>query len=88
MRMGQYLIGVAIFASLAAIGSWIAFGPGERAFSGSIGFVAGDVGAIVGRIVFGTGAVIAWLGAIAFAVSGTRNLLGRARASRAAKETE
>jgi hypothetical protein len=73
----QYLIGVAIFATLAAIASWIAFGPGERAVSGSFEFFSGDVGGGMGRIAFGIGAIITWLGAIAFAVSGARKLLAR-----------
>src|SRR5262245_50881912 len=35
MRAVQYLIALAIFVCFGAIGSWIAFGPGERHFSGS-----------------------------------------------------
>lgn len=77
MRAAQYLIGVGIFASFAAVGSWIAFGPGERAFSGSFGFLEGNVGAAIGRIAFGIGAIIVWLATIAFAISGARKLLGR-----------
>lgn len=79
MRAAQYLIGVAIFASLAAIGSWIAFGPGERSFSGSFGSFEGNVGAAIGRSAFGIGAIIAWLATIAFAVSGARKLFGRGK---------
>jgi hypothetical protein len=77
LRVVQYLIGVAILACFGAIGSWIAFGPGERAFSGSLPFVSGDVGAAVGRAAFGIGAVIVWLCAFAFAVSGARRFQGR-----------
>jgi hypothetical protein len=77
MRAGQYLIGLAIFASFAAIGSWIAFGPGERAFSGSFGLFEGNTGAAIGRTAFGIGAVIVWVATIAFAVSGARKLFGR-----------
>ncbi len=79
LRVVQYLMGVAIFASFGAVGSWIAFAPGERAFSGSVGFLSGDIGAIVGRTAFGIGAVIVWLGTIAFAVSGARKLFRRSR---------
>jgi hypothetical protein len=69
-RVAQYLLGVAIFACFALIGSWIAFGPGERAFSGTV-----PVGPTLGRIAFGIGAVILWLGTIGFVISGARKLL-------------
>jgi hypothetical protein len=74
LQVAQYLLGLAIFACFGAIGSWIAFGPGPRTFTGTIA-----VGAILGRIAFGIGAVIIWLGLIGFAVSGARRLFGRAR---------
>jgi hypothetical protein len=69
VRVAQYLIGVTIFACFGLIGSWIAFGPGDRAFSGTV-----PVGTTLGRIMFGIGAVIVWLGLIAYAVSGARKL--------------
>ncbi len=77
LRATQYLIGVAILTSLAAVGSWIAFSQGERAFSGSFGFFSGDVSAAIGRTAFGIGALITWLGTIAFAVAGARKLFSR-----------
>jgi hypothetical protein len=79
LRATQYLMGVAILTSFAAIGSWIAFGQGERAFSGSFGFFSGDVSAAIGRTAFGIGALITWLGTIAFAVSGARKLFRRSQ---------
>jgi hypothetical protein len=79
LRAIQYLMGIAILTSLGAIGSWIAFGQGERAFSGSSGFFSGDVSAAIGRTAFGIGALITWLGTIAFAVSGARKLFGRSQ---------
>jgi hypothetical protein len=79
LRVVQYLIGLTIFATFGATGSWIAFGPGERAFSGSLPFISSASGSAVGRIVFGIGAIIVWIGTIAFAVRGARNLLGRGK---------
>ncbi|HET9414689.1 MAG TPA: hypothetical protein VFO74_11275, partial [Pseudolabrys sp.] len=38
LRAMQYLIGLCIFACFGAISSWIAFGPGERQFSGMFTF--------------------------------------------------
>ena len=78
-RVVQYLIGLAIFASFGAIGSWVAFGPGERVFSGSFLFFSAETNAQIGRTVFGIGAVIVWLCTLAFAVAGARKLLQRNR---------
>lgn len=47
----------AIAALLAAMFSWVAFGPGEREFTGS-GAFTGEIG---GRIAFGLGAILTWL---------------------------
>ncbi len=74
IRIVQYLIGVAIFASFAMMGSWIAFGGGPRQFSGSFMFFDGGTNAMIGRAALGFGAMICWLGTIAFAVSGARKL--------------
>jgi hypothetical protein len=79
LRVVQYLIGLAIFATFGAMASWIAFGPGERVFSGSFSFISGEGGSTVGRAVFGVSAIIVWLATIAFAVLGARKLLGRGR---------
>jgi hypothetical protein len=75
LRVIQYLIGVAIFASFALIGSWIAFGFGPRNFSGSFLFFDGPVSSVIGRTAFGIGAIITWLCTVAFAVSGARKLI-------------
>src|SRR5262245_52679472 len=61
LRAVQYLIGLCIFACFGAISSWIAFGPGERHFSGTLTFVDVATDAATGRIVFGTGAIISWV---------------------------
>jgi hypothetical protein len=70
VRMAQRLIGFAIFVCFALIGSWVAFGPGERQFSGTV-----PVGPTTGRIAFGIGAVIMWVAVIGIAVGGIRKLL-------------
>lgn len=79
MRLIQYLIGVAIFASFAMIGSWIALGGDERGFSGGIPFVGRDTNISIARVAFGIGAIICWLATIGYAVSGARKLLGRGK---------
>ncbi|HEY7459094.1 MAG TPA: hypothetical protein VH765_10100 [Xanthobacteraceae bacterium] len=77
MRVVRYLIMLAIFASFGAIGSWVAFGPGDRAFSLSMPFFSGPASEMIGRAAFGIGAIVVWLCTIAIAVSGARKLLGR-----------
>ena len=76
LRVAQYLIGVAIFASLALTGTWIAFGGEAPQFSASFGWITGGPGAGIGRVVFGLGALIVWIATIGFAVSGARKLFG------------
>jgi hypothetical protein len=79
MRIAQYLAMVTIFASFAAIGSWVALGPGDRAFSMSTPFFSAPAGELVGRIAFGIGAIVTWLCTIAVAVAGARKLFPRER---------
>jgi hypothetical protein len=67
LRVAQYLVGLAIFASFALVGSWIALAGSDRGFSGP-----GGVG--VARIMFGIGALIAWLATAGYAVQGARKL--------------
>lgn len=75
MRLFYTMIGVIIAGALASIGTWVAFGPGPRAFSGTgLFLLSREAGEMVGRIVFGFGAVMTWLIAIAFAVRGVRKL--------------
>jgi hypothetical protein len=76
LRVAQYLIGVAIFASLALTGTWIAFGGEAPQFSASFGGITGGPGAGLGRVVFGLGALVVWIATIGFAVSGARKLFG------------
>lgn len=50
-------LGVGIVSGLGALFGWIAFGPGDRHFSGSGAFL----GATVGRVMFGLAATLALL---------------------------
>ena len=76
-----WLVGAFIVSIFFAISAWVAFGPGERAFSGGVGAggvgVGGTVGERIGRIVFGVSAVT--LGGISVWVwaRGLRKLLTR-----------
>ncbi len=69
-------IGVA--GALATIGTWIAIGSGPRAFSLSAPFVEMQTtGEMIGRTVFGLGAVIVWIYVIALTVGTVRKLFDR-----------
>jgi hypothetical protein len=73
MRAAQSALGLGAAGLVALIGSWVAFGPGERAFS-IAGFISGPANEVLGRTVFGFGAVIAWLCVILGAVQALRRL--------------
>jgi hypothetical protein len=77
MRLVQYLIGVALCAAFAAIGVWVAFDGDARHFSGGIPFL-GSRNVLLARLLFGFGALISALAAVAYAVHGARKLFGRA----------
>ena len=74
------LMGVFIGISLAAIASWIAFGPDTRQFSGISTFGTFVVGESAGRTVFGIGAIMMWGIALAIAVNSVRSLFPRRKA--------
>jgi hypothetical protein len=73
-RLANDTIGFGIVCGMAAMFSWVAFGPGPRHFSMSIGFgglwmqgLGG--GDMMGRVVFGFGAILFWCVTAAFAVT-------------------
>lgn len=79
LRIAHYVAGLVVIGSLAAVGTWIAFGSGERAFAVSTSFFTGRSSEWVGRAVFGFGAALAWFALIAFAMSGARRLVAQYR---------
>jgi len=73
------VLAMLLVAMLATVFSWVAFGPGERAFSssGSVGSVTvasdgGNEG--TGRMVFGASAILLWLIVLGILVNGLRRL--------------
>jgi hypothetical protein len=77
-RVFYYGAGIFACVCLAAIGTWVAFGPGMRNFSGTgTLLLSRDVNEVVGRAVFGFGAILTWLIAIAVAVRAARQLFPR-----------
>ncbi|HWC62816.1 MAG TPA: hypothetical protein VG501_04275 [Rhizomicrobium sp.] len=57
VRFFYNVLAVGIVIGLGALFSWVAFGPGERDFSGSGAFL----GPGIGRAMFGLMAVLTWL---------------------------
>jgi len=69
VRVTQSLLGLGIIVALAAVGTWVAFGPGPRAFSVTLPFVGRGPGdETVGRVAFGIGAVLMWIFLVVFVV--------------------
>ena len=78
LRIMHYFMGLMMVGTLAAIGTWVAFGSGSRAFNVSAPlFEIRGGGETIGRVVFGIGAVITWLFFAVLAIRGARKLLGR-----------
>jgi hypothetical protein len=77
-RLLYYGLGLVCCGCLPVIGSWIAFGPGLRHFGGTgLFLLSPDANTMVGRTVFGIGAIITWLLVIALAVRAARKLFPR-----------
>jgi hypothetical protein len=81
------LLGCAMVGLLALIFNWIAFGPGERRFSGGVALPpfwvsSSRIGEWTGRLVFGAGAILIDLFFVWAVVRGIRQLL-RVRRERA-----
>ncbi len=72
----QWLATLTIIVALASIGTWIAFGPGPRQFSMSLP-VWGSLAEMIGRAMFGFGAIITWLMAALMAYAGVMKMLGK-----------
>jgi hypothetical protein len=76
VRLVQYLLGLGILASLASIASWVAFGSGSRHFTGSGLLLSGAVSEMLGRVMFGLGAVLCWAFVAVMVVVSARRLRG------------
>jgi hypothetical protein len=76
LRAIYYAAGLSVVAALATVGTWVAFGPGERAFSVSIPFLGSGPGnEWIGRAAFGAGAALTWLFFLIAAVAWWRKLI-------------
>ena len=78
IKASYRVLAIAVAGALATIGTWIAIGSGPRAFSVSAPLIEmRTTGEVIGRTVFGLGAVIVWIYVIALTVATVRKLLDR-----------
>jgi hypothetical protein len=70
------LAGLTAVASLAGLGTWVAFGTGPREFSISVP-IAGLSMEVIGRAAFGIGAIITWLMVAVMAHASARSIFGK-----------
>jgi hypothetical protein len=81
LRLTQYVCALILFAVFAAVGTWVAVGPGTRTFNMSVPwFFSDEFSESFGRFAFGVGALITWACTIAVAVTGARKLFGQRQA--------
>ena len=77
-KVSYRILAIGTAGALATIGSWIAIGSGPRAFSLSAPLVEMQTTVeMIGRTVFGLGAVIVWIYVIALTVGTVRKLFDR-----------
>lgn len=77
-KLAYRALGIGVAGALAIIGTWIAIGSGPRAFT--ISAPSGEMrtaGEVIGRTMFGLGAVIVWIYVIALTVGTVRKFFGR-----------
>jgi len=83
LHVFQSLMGLGIVATMGAIASWIAFGPGERHFSTTISLPFGwwrpANDQTMGRWAFGIAATLIWCIIAGVIVANVRRLIARAR---------
>ncbi|WP_068030158.1 hypothetical protein [Rhodoplanes sp. Z2-YC6860] len=77
IKLSYQTFGIGVLGAFATIGTWVAIGSGPHAFAVSSPLAMQTTGDLVGRTVFGLGAVIIWIGVIALTVSTVRKLLDR-----------
>ncbi len=77
-QVSYRVLAIGASGALATIGTWVAIGSGPRAFSLSAPFIEMQTtGEMIGRTVFGLGAVIVWIYVIALTVGTVRKFLNR-----------
>jgi len=77
MRVTQMTLGLGIVGALGAVATWIAFGPGPRAFTATGSFGSGQTSERVGRMLFGTGATLLAVVFVALVIVSVKRLRAR-----------
>jgi hypothetical protein len=77
-QVSYRMLAIGVAGAMATIGTWIAIGSGPRAFSLSAPLAEMQTtGEVLGRTVFGLGAVIVWIFVIAFVIGTVRKMFDR-----------
>jgi hypothetical protein len=77
-QVSYRMLAIGVAGAMATIGTWIAIGSGPHAFSLSAPLVEMQTtGEVLGRTVFGLGAVIVWIFVIAFVIGTVRKMFDR-----------
>lgn len=79
-RLLELVAGVAAFAALASIASWVAFAPGPRDFARALPFLPSFLDEIAGRCVVGAGSLVIWAVTLLGAIAGWRKFRAAAKA--------
>ena len=78
MQVSYRMLAIGAVGALAIIGTYVAIGSGPRAFNLAAPLVEMQtIGEVLGRTVFGLGAVIVWIVVIALTVGTVRKLFDR-----------
>jgi len=78
MQVSYRVLAIGAAGALPTIGTYVAISPGPRAFSSSTSLIEMQTtGEVLGRTVFGLGAVIVWIIVIALTVGTVRKLFDR-----------
>ena len=80
VKLSYPMLAIGLFGAFATIGTWVAIGSGPRDFTITLPLGAMQTGGdLIGRVMFGLGAVIIWIVVIALTVSTVRKLTNRSR---------
>lgn len=78
VALSYQALSIGVLGAVATVGTWAAINSGPHTFSASSQFVSAQTtGDLIGRTVFGLGAVIVWICVIALTVSTVRKLFNR-----------
>lgn len=79
LRIAQYAFGVALFASFATLGAWVALAGDARHFAGGVPLLGHAANVLLARVLFGVCAAATAAATLAYAIAGWRKLFAGPR---------